>query len=238
MKTKLKVISILVGALLAPVAAYATDSDKDRSSASAYVKDSVITTKIKARLAEEKLSNTIHIKVDTENTGYVQLGGTVKSQEVADKAAAIASGVEGVISVQNNIRVAGASGAASHAKGYGNDRGMASHANANSEERVEDRIKDMHAKLQITPGQEDKWSKVAQVMRDNAKQMNGLTKTRAEKADMNAIDDLKSYGEISEAHADAMRKFTPVFATLYDSMSDAQKKNADIAFRHGGRKVS
>ena len=84
MKTKLKVISILVGALLAPVAAYATDSDKDRSSASAYVKDSVITTKIKARLAEEKLSNTIHIKVDTENTGYVQLGGTVKSQEVAD----------------------------------------------------------------------------------------------------------------------------------------------------------
>ena len=52
---------------------------------------------------------------------------------------------------------------------------------------------------------------------------------------MNAVDDLKSYGEITDAHADGIKKFTPVFATLYDSMSDAQKKQADTLFRHGGK---
>ena len=225
MKTRLTVISFLIGTLLAPVAAYAADGDKDRSSASAFVKDSVITTKIKTKLIEEKLANAVHIRVDTDRMGVVQLSGTARTREDARKAGSIASGVEGVVSVQNNIRIAGA-------------RGHAPVANFYTEDRVEDRIADMHTRLQITPAQEPQWSRVAQVMRDNATQMNALTKTRAERADMSAIDDLKSFGEITEAHADGMRKFTPVFATLYNDMSDAQRKNADIAFRHGGRRVS
>ena len=105
-------------------------------------------------------------------------------------------------------------------------------------DRVEMRIKDMHTRLQITTAQEDQWMKVSQVMRDNAKQMDALTKTRAEKNDMSALDDLKSYSEITEAHAAGMREFTPVFKTLYESMSELQKKNADVFFRHGTRKHS
>jgi periplasmic protein CpxP/Spy len=112
-------------------------------------------------------------------------------------------------------------------------------AKASSEERVEARIKNMHGKLKITQTQEDKWTKVAQVMRDNAKSMDVLTQARFEHAKtMTAVDDLKSYGEITDAHADGIKKFTPVFATLYASMSDAQKKEADALFRHGGRKMS
>jgi len=103
-------------------------------------------------------------------------------------------------------------------------------------DRVEARITDMHAKLKITQAQEDQWAKVAQVMRDNEKAMEPLIKARAENAmTMTAVDDLKSYGEITDAHADGIKKFTPVFATLYDSMSDAQKKQADAMFRHGGK---
>ena len=75
-------------------------------------------------------------------------------------------------------------------------------------------------------------------MRENGKKMDALTKSRAEKADMNAIDDLKSYGEITDAHADGIKRFTSVFKTLYDSMSDAQKKTADEVFRRGGRKAT
>lgn len=112
-------------------------------------------------------------------------------------------------------------------------------AKAAGEQRVEARITDMHAKLKITQTQEDQWAKVAEVMRDNAKSMDALTQGRFERAkNMTAVDDLKSYEQIAEAHADGIKKLTPVFATLYDGMSDAQKKEADSLFRHGGRKMS
>jgi len=105
------------------------------------------------------------------------------------------------------------------------------------EDRAEMRVKDMHAKLKITPAQEEQWSKVAQAMRDNAKTMDTLTQARKGHAkDVTAVDDLKSYGEITEAHADGIRKLTPVFADLYAGMSDEQKKDADTLFRHGDHK--
>ena len=109
-------------------------------------------------------------------------------------------------------------------------------AKASSEDRVETRIKDMHAKLKITQAQEEQWAKVAQVMRDNEKTIEPLIKARTANAKtMTAVGDLKSYGEITDAHADGIKKFTPVFATLYDSMSEAQKKEADVLFRRGGK---
>jgi protein CpxP len=105
------------------------------------------------------------------------------------------------------------------------------------EDRTEARIKDMHAKLNITAMQEDQWGKVAQVMRENATSIETLIKVREEHAKtMTAIDDLKSYGDITDAHADGIKKLTPVFATLYASMSDDQKKEADYLFSHGKHK--
>jgi periplasmic protein CpxP/Spy len=102
------------------------------------------------------------------------------------------------------------------------------------EDRAELRIKDMHTKLKITSAQEEQWVKVADVMRDNGKTMDTLTQARVDHAkDTNAIDDLKSYGEVAEAHADGIKKLTPLFADLYASMSDVQKKEADTLFRHG-----
>ena len=103
------------------------------------------------------------------------------------------------------------------------------------EDRVELRIKDMQHKLKITAAQEEQWGKVKQVMLDDARTMDKLTQARVEHAkDMNAVDNLKSYSEISEAHADGIKKMIPVFADLYASMSDAQKKEADALFRRHG----
>ena len=103
-------------------------------------------------------------------------------------------------------------------------------------DRVEARIKELHTKLKITPAQEELWNNVAQVMRDNAKTMEALIKARSEKArTMTAVEDLKSYGEIAEAHADGLKKFIPAFEPLYAGMSDAQKKSADKLFRQHGR---
>ena len=107
---------------------------------------------------------------------------------------------------------------------------------ASTADRVEARIKELHTNLRITPAQEELWNKVAQVMRDNAKTMEALIKARSEKAGtMTAVDDLKSYGEIAEAHADGLKKFIPAFEPLYAGMSDAQKKTADTLFRQHAR---
>jgi BON domain/LTXXQ motif family protein len=228
MNTKLAASILMAGALILPIAGHAADSDADRSSPGAYVKDSVITAKIKAELAEQKLSSLLHISVDTDKNGMVVLSGTATNQETADKAVTISRAVRGVTSVRNDIRVAGAAAA-----------GTVTAARASGSERVEARIKDMHARLKITPVQEDQWAKVAQVMRDNAKSLDALTQSRFEHAKtMTAVEDLKSYGDITDAHADGIKKFTPVFATLYGSMSDAQKKEADGLFRNGGRRMS
>jgi len=109
-------------------------------------------------------------------------------------------------------------------------------AKASNEDRAEARIKDMHAKLKITPAQEDQWAKITQEMRDNAKSMDALTQKRfATAKTMTAVEDLKSYSEIADAHASGIKKFTPLFETLYASMSDTQKKEADTLFRSGGR---
>jgi hypothetical protein len=105
---------------------------------------------------------------------------------------------------------------------------------ASTVDPVEARIKDLHARLKITPAQEDLWNNVTQVMRENAKAMDALRKARSEKAQtMTAVEDFKTYGEMTEVHADGIKKFVPVFSALYDSMSDAQKKNADTIFRRG-----
>jgi len=105
MKTKFAGLCFVIGALMVPVIGYTADSDTDRSHPKTYVKDSVITTKVKAKLAEEKVSSLVHIRVDTDSKGVVWLSGTADSQESVDKAVSIAHDTEGVSSVVNHIKV-------------------------------------------------------------------------------------------------------------------------------------
>ena len=105
-------------------------------------------------------------------------------------------------------------------------------AKATRTDRVEARITMLHAKLAITPAQEPAWQNLIQVMRANAQTMEALSTARADKArTATAVDDLKSYAEITTAHAEGLKNFVPVFETLYGSMSDAQKAQADTLFR-------
>jgi protein CpxP len=103
--------------------------------------------------------------------------------------------------------------------------------------RVEERIKLLHSDLGITEAQEEQWSKVAEVMRENAARMRTLIQARKAKGPMNAVDDLKSYSEIQDAHAAGLRNFIPPFEELYASMSDEQKKKADEIFTKVTHKV-
>lgn len=105
MTVKLVTTCFVIGTVLAPMAAYAADSDTDRSNAGMYVKDSVITTKVKSKLASEHLGSIANVKVDTDKDGVVWLSGTVRSQAEADQAVAAARDTEGVRSVQNRLTV-------------------------------------------------------------------------------------------------------------------------------------
>jgi periplasmic protein CpxP/Spy len=101
---------------------------------------------------------------------------------------------------------------------------------------VETRIKDLHARLKITAAQEEQWNALTQVMRENARTLDSLRQSRVENAaSMTALDDIRSYSEIADAHAQGLKNFVPAFEALYDSMSDSQKKLADQTFRGNTR---
>jgi ERCC4-related helicase len=103
-------------------------------------------------------------------------------------------------------------------------------AASTTESRVEARIKSLHDRLKITGAEEPQWNGVAQAMRDNAGQMQQAMQQRQQSRSMSAVDDLKAYQAIAEAHAQGLQKLIPAFQTLYDSLSDAQKKQADALF--------
>jgi periplasmic protein CpxP/Spy len=111
---------------------------------------------------------------------------------------------------------------------------MTSHpvAGKNAEERVERYINDLHARLQITPAEETQWNQFAEVMRQNARDMDQALMQRAEQfSSMNAVQDLQSYAQLAEAHAQRVQKLVPAFENLYNAMPEQQKQLADQVFR-------
>ena len=98
---------------------------------------------------------------------------------------------------------------------------------------IEARIQTLHHQLHITAQQEPQWDAVAQIMRDNATSMRQMVSDRQTKdVSMSAVDDLRSYEAIADAHADNLKKLIPAFDALYSTMSDDQKKTADTLFAH------
>ena len=106
MKSKLAFAGLLASALLLPAMSYAADDqDADRTHPKAFVKDSAITTKIKAKLAADKLSSLAKIRVDTDANGVVYLSGTANSQDQLDKAISIARSTENVRDVKSSVKI-------------------------------------------------------------------------------------------------------------------------------------
>jgi Spy/CpxP family protein refolding chaperone len=104
-------------------------------------------------------------------------------------------------------------------------------------DHADERIKEIHDKLHITPAQEAKFGKLADVMRANGKDMSEAVEKRemAEKT-TSALDDLKAYQTIAQVHADGLKDLVPAFEGLYGELSDSQKKEADALFTHGADK--
>jgi hypothetical protein len=101
-------------------------------------------------------------------------------------------------------------------------------------EYTEAQIKQLQGTLNITGDQKELWDNLTQVMRENAKDMEALTKERSENTmTMNAVEQMKFRSQIAEAHLDQLKKFIPPFEAFYDSMSDQQKNITDLIFLTG-----
>jgi periplasmic protein CpxP/Spy len=113
---------------------------------------------------------------------------------------------------------------------------------AKRDEAVEHHIADLHAKLKITSAEEPQWKEVADTMRHNARELDrAIDKRESTLANATAVDDLNSYADIAQAHANGVKKLASTFSGLYSAMSDDQKKQADMVFshqNHDGKKVA
>jgi hyperosmotically inducible protein len=96
---------MLIG-LVAASAAYLPMVYADDAGDHHFVKDSVITTKVKTKLASKHMSTLTHVKVDTDANGVVWLSGTAPTKDARDLAGMIAKGTDGVNSVNNEIEIA------------------------------------------------------------------------------------------------------------------------------------
>lgn len=104
MKNTIALSLLATSMILVPVLARA-DGDSDRSHPMTYVKDSAITVKVKAKLADQHMNSLRHISVDTDAAGAVVLSGTARTSADIDKAMSIARATEGVTSVTSTIQV-------------------------------------------------------------------------------------------------------------------------------------
>jgi len=195
--------------------------------------DDQIVTDVKTALTKDASLQKAAIDVRAEK-GIVTLTGKAPSLATSVRASEVARRVAGVRAVRNELAItarAAASDRVPAATAGTHPRSGAKAARSRVDD-VEARITMLHATLNITPAQEALWTNVTQVMRDNAKTMDALTTARVDQAKtMNAVEDLKSYTEITKAHTEGLTKFLPAFEALYASMSEAQKAEANTMFR-------
>lgn len=79
---------------------------RDQQSVGSYIDDTTLTTRVKARFANDPTVSAMAISVETFE-GVVQLSGVAKSAQERSQAEMIARNTSGVKGVRNNILVRG-----------------------------------------------------------------------------------------------------------------------------------
>jgi periplasmic protein CpxP/Spy len=91
---------------------------------------------------------------------------------------------------------------------------------------VDRQVADLKKQLKITPQQEPQFNAFAEVMRNNAQELDALMQ-QASSGQPNAVEQVKRFAQFSETQANGMKRLVPALQALYDSLSDPQKKVAD-----------
>ncbi len=97
---------------------------------------------------------------------------------------------------------------------------------------VEHRITELHSKLKITGAEQKPFDDFAQAMRDNAQRMDtAVSAKRANAATATAVEQMRAYAELAQAHSDEVNRLVGPFSSLYDALTPEQRKMADQSFR-------
>ena len=118
MKLNVAALLLMAGIAAAPLSAYSADAVENKETmrekagetkqkVKRVSKDASITTKVKGKFAKDAEVSALKIRVKTKGA-VVTLSGNAKSDAEKSKAETLASDVEGVKSVTNNIKVAAA----------------------------------------------------------------------------------------------------------------------------------
>ena len=98
------------------------------------------------------------------------------------------------------------------------------------DQQVERQTAELKKQLQITPNQEQQFNAFAEVMRSNAQAMDSAMQQQSQNPPKNAVDDLKAVEQLAETQLNGLKHLVPAFQSLYDALSDQQKKTADSIF--------
>jgi hypothetical protein len=156
----------------------------------------------------------------------------ISSNRLAALAMAAVLALPGVALAQSQATASGSAGIEKPAVAPSSP--LAGHpvAGKTAQERVEQRIKELYSQLRITATERSQWDQFAQVMRDNARDMDQAWLQRVDHVQsMNAVQNMQSYEQVAEQHAQHVQKLVPAFQNLYNVMSDQQKQLADQVFR-------
>jgi hypothetical protein len=95
---------------------------------------------------------------------------------------------------------------------------------------TERQLSDLHKRLNITQAQQPQFDAFAQVIRQNAQEMNSMMGQEQPQKKTTAVEDLKTSAKMAQAEADGLKKLVPAMEALYASLSDQQKRIADQVF--------
>ena len=101
---------------------------------------------------------------------------------------------------------------------------------AGGNQDVERQIADLNKKLKITAAQQPQFDAFAQVVRQNSQAMDALTQQQQPNQSPNAVEALRASIQLADAEAEGLKRLLPVMQSLYDSLSDQQKRTADQTF--------
>jgi hypothetical protein len=107
------------------------------------------------------------------------------------------------------------------------------HARTSAVEYTESQIKQLEGALTITEAQKPLWNDLTQVMRDNAKEMDALTKDKAANAEtMNSVEHMKMHSQITETHLAQLKKLIPPFEA---SITVSRMSRKRLPIRYSGQ---
>ena len=95
-------------------------------------------------------------------------------------------------------------------------------------------IADLKKQLKITPQQEPQFNAFAEVMRSNEQDLDKLMQQGSANRQPNAVQERKQAQQLTEAQAAGLKRLVPALQSLYDTLSDQQKKIADKVIGGGG----